>query len=87
MLLRVAGINHFDPLGRQKLNDWLAQYAHEEPGPAFLATGKTVWIPHASGRKNRGLFWQSYQAITYRVPNVGRLARYRLLWPDDAINH
>jgi hypothetical protein len=38
MLLRIAGINHFDVLGRHKLRDWLTRYSHEVEGPAFLAT-------------------------------------------------
>jgi hypothetical protein len=38
MLLRIAGINHFDPLGREKVQQWLANYAQEQPGPSFIAT-------------------------------------------------
>lgn len=37
MLLRIAGINHFDPLGRRKLQDWVARYANN-PALAFVAT-------------------------------------------------
>jgi hypothetical protein len=37
MRLRIAGINHFDVLGRSELGQWLAQYANEQPGPSFLA--------------------------------------------------
>ncbi len=38
MLLRIAGINHFDVLGREKIERWLANYAQERPGPSFIAT-------------------------------------------------
>jgi len=42
MLLRIAGINHFDVLGRDKLEQWFAAFAAERPGPSFLAT---EWDP------------------------------------------
>jgi len=42
MLLRIAGINHFDVLGRDKLEQWFANFAAERPGPSFLAT---AWDP------------------------------------------
>ena len=38
MILRIAGINHFDPAGRQRLADWLALDAKKLGNPAFVAT-------------------------------------------------
>ena len=36
MLLRIAGINHFDPLGTRKLRNWIAQHG-DRGAPTFVA--------------------------------------------------
>jgi hypothetical protein len=38
MILRIAGINHFDPAGRQRLTDWLAFSSKKFGNPAFVGT-------------------------------------------------
>jgi len=38
MILRVAGIHHFDPTCRQQLLEWLRSYSESHGDPAFLAT-------------------------------------------------
>jgi hypothetical protein len=37
-LHRIAGVNHFDPTGRQRLIDWLALCSKQFGKPAFVAT-------------------------------------------------
>jgi hypothetical protein len=38
VILRIAGVNHFDPGGRQKLVKWLLSWSKKFGKPAFVAT-------------------------------------------------
>lgn len=58
MLLRIAGINHLDVLGREKLQQWLANHVGEQPAPIFVATEWDQAI-FEQVRGQRGRFRQS----------------------------
>jgi hypothetical protein len=54
MLLRTAGVNHFDPLAKERVQQWLANYAQEQPGPSFIATEWDQGIfERVRGQRNR----------------------------------
>jgi hypothetical protein len=53
MILRIVGVNHFDPLGRQGLCDWLKQISQNYGRPTFVATewDKDIFLRVKAQRK------------------------------------